>query len=351
MRCALLLLFLPGMAATDNAICAVMSPLMVGLDSAPGMSCSCISDGTNLNIGGDSKCVIEIGPPPVDALNDLKFKIDLGTTVRPCDMPAKAELAGGIYLPQLSQARSCPSGFSCQTSCSVGSCTSPDAKLDAAVSTAINALNLAADIEADITYAESDNKISVSLSAEAGKSVDLKLPVYKTGADIFIKLSLTLEGNAAALKTTQVVDLCIKPPSVTGSVDEICGADIPKCDGTYSAGALGAAQQVICTVADINWNELFGSPPIQMTPSQEMSFTDACATASSSGSSGSSSSNPDDSGVIAGAVIGVILFLGTIICVSVAILVNQGKMRNPLERLKEKLGKRQVHVAEMTPAK
>ena len=75
-----------------------------------------------------------------------------------------------------------------------------------------------------------------------------------------------------------------------------------------------------------------------------MSFTDACATASSS-------SNPDDSGVIAGAVIGVILFLGTIICVSVAILVKQGKMRNPLERLKEKLGKRQVHVAEMTPAK
>ena len=73
--------------------------------------------------------------------------------------------------------------------------------------------------------------------------------------------------------------------------------------------------------------------------------------ASSSGSSGSSSSNPDDSGVIAGAVIGVILFLGTIICVSVAILVKQGKMRNPLERLKVKLGKRQVHVAEMTPAK
>lgn len=348
MRCALLLLFLPGMAATDNAICAVMSPLMVGLDSAPGMSCSCIGDGTNLNIGGDSKCVIEIGPPPVDALNDLKFKIDLGTTVRPCDMPAKAELAGGIYLPQLSQARSCPSGASCQTSCLAGSCTSPDETLDAAVSTAIQAL--AADVEADIAYAESDNKISISLSAEAGKSVDLKLPVYKTGADIFIKLSLTLEGNAAALKTTQVVDLCMKPPGV----DEICGADIPKCDGTYSAGALGAAQQVICTVANINWNELFGSPPIQMTPSQEMSFTDACATASSSGSSGSSgssSSNPDDSGVIAGAVIGVILFLGTIICVSVAILVNQGKMRNPLERLKEKLGKRQVHVAEMTPAK
>ena len=337
MRCALLLLFLPGMAATDNAICAVMSPLMVGLDSAPGMSCSCISDGTNLNIGGDSKCVIEIGPPPIDALNDLKFKIDLGTTVRPCDMPAKAELAGGIYLPQLSQ--SCSSTF--------GSCTSPDETLDAAVSTAIDALNLAADIEADITYAESDNKISVSLSAEAGKSVDLKLPVYKAGVDIFIKLSLTLEGNAAALKTTQVVDLCMKAPGV----DEICGADIPKCDGTYSAGALGAAQQVICRVADINWNELFGSPPIQMTPSQEMSFTDACATASSSGSSGSSSSNPNDSGVIAGAVIGVILFLGTIICVSVAILVKQGKMRNPLERLKEKLGKRQVHVAEMTPAK
>ena len=58
------------------------------------------------------------------------------------------------------------------------------------------------------------------------------------------------------------------PPKLGFDGLEICGADIPKCDGTYSAAAtsaLGAAQRGICTVAKINWNELFGSPPIQMT--------------------------------------------------------------------------------------
>ena len=193
MLCTLLLFLLPGMTATDNAICAVMSPLISGMDSVPDMTCSCVSDGTALDAGGDAQCELQIGPPPLSALEDMIIKIHMDTTVRPCAEPAMAALSGGITLPQLSQARFCNTGGSCQTSCFVGSCTSADETLDAAVSAAIQAL--AADVEADIAYAESDNKISISLSAEAGKSVDLKLPVYKTLAvNIFIKLN-RLEKN------------------------------------------------------------------------------------------------------------------------------------------------------------
>merc|ERR1719310_1032234 len=65
---------------------------------------------------------------------------------------------------------------------------------------------------------------------------------------------------------------------------EICGADIPKCDGTDRAVAVtdpdpvAVAQKAICTGSDdYNWHELFGAPPIKMFPPQEMKFTDACA--------------------------------------------------------------------------
>ena len=119
MLCTLLLFLLPGMTATDNAICAVMSPLISCMDSVPGMKCSCVSDGTALNAGGDAQCEIEIGPPPFDALKNMIIKIQMDTTVRPCAEPAMAALGGGITLPQLSG--------------------SADTALDTAVSTAIHA--------------------------------------------------------------------------------------------------------------------------------------------------------------------------------------------------------------------
>ena len=107
MLCALLLFLLPGMTATDNAICAVMSPLISGMDSVPGMKCSCVSDGTALNAGGDAQCELQIGPPPFDALKEMIIKIHMDTTVRPCAEPAMAALSGGITLPQLSQVGTC----------------------------------------------------------------------------------------------------------------------------------------------------------------------------------------------------------------------------------------------------
>jgi hypothetical protein len=51
-----------------------------------------------------------------------------------------------------------------------------------------------------------------------------------------------------------------------------------------------------------------------------------------------------DGGGVAGAVISVLLFIGTI--ATVVYLVKKEHMRNPLDRLKEKLGKRKVHVME-----
>ena len=85
-RSALLLALLPGLAATDNAICKVLSPLIDSLDSVPGLSCSCVSDGTGVNIGGDAECDFEFGPPPVDALKDMVIKFHAGTTVRPLSL-------------------------------------------------------------------------------------------------------------------------------------------------------------------------------------------------------------------------------------------------------------------------
>ena len=84
-RSALLLALLPGLAATDNAICKVLSPFINELESVPGLSCSCESDGTGVNIGGDAECDFTFGPPPnIDALKDMKIKFHAGTTVRPC---------------------------------------------------------------------------------------------------------------------------------------------------------------------------------------------------------------------------------------------------------------------------
>ena len=51
-----------------------------------------------------------------------------------------------------------------------------------------------------------------------------------------------------------------------------------------------------------------------------------------------------DGGAAAAAVVVVLLVLAG--CVIVTILVKTGAMKNPLERLKEKSGKRSVHVAE-----
>jgi hypothetical protein len=98
----------------------VLSPAIKSLESVPGLSCSCKSDGTASNIGGDAVCDLKIGPPPgVDALKDMKITFHAGTTVRPCAKPAMASVVAGISLPVLS---------STEEVCSVlgGSCTDND---------------------------------------------------------------------------------------------------------------------------------------------------------------------------------------------------------------------------------
>ena len=85
--------------SVDNAICKVLSPLINELDSKTPLDCSCVSDGTGLNIGGDAECSIKIGPPPLDALKDLKIEFHAGTTVRPCATPATVSVEAGITLP------------------------------------------------------------------------------------------------------------------------------------------------------------------------------------------------------------------------------------------------------------
>ena len=141
MRSALLLFLLPGLAATDNAICAVLSPFIDGLDAVPGLSCSCKSDGTGLNIGGDAECELAIEPPEgVDALKDMKITFHAGTTVRPCATPATASVEAGITLPTLSSTEEVCSipGGSCSDNpnpkgpCSFGrgTCATPDGHMD-----------------------------------------------------------------------------------------------------------------------------------------------------------------------------------------------------------------------------
>jgi len=301
------------------------------------------------------------------------------------------------------------------------------------------------------------------LTGEAGVEKVIEVPIQKWGvADFYAKVSLTVAGSMSGLTTTQAVDLCMKAGGT-----EICGADIPKCDGTDSGeGLVGIAQGTICGGSNNkNWHTLFGSPPLKMFPSQELPFTEACAppppppppptvttsgttsgTAAASGTASTASkpskvtlalqasgsvadysdtsdlkakvasaagvgasdveitvsaasvlitavidvpssttaaavsvllstklnsvdaastalgitveaiptvvitvyittaSECDDGGAVAGAVISVLLFLGTI--ATVVYLVKKEHMPNPLDRLKEKLGKKKVHVME-----
>ena len=279
-RSALLLALLPGLAATDNAICKVLSPLINDLTSKTPLTCSCVSDGTGLNIGGDAECDIEIGPPPVDALAGMKIKFHAGTTVRPCATPATVSVEAGITLPSPSSTEEVCSNpaLSCKYStCRAGpKCDTLDGHIDTMVKTALEALD-----NEDVAYDSSTNKITVSLSAEAGITKEVEVPIQKWSiADFFAKVSLSVEGSISGLTTTQAVDLCMKEKLVD---TEICGADIPKCDGTdEGTGAVGAAQDAICAGSgDYNWHELFGAPPIKLFPPQEMKFTDACAEASS----------------------------------------------------------------------
>ena len=440
MRSALLLFLLPGLAATDNAICAMLSPLIDGLDDAvPDLSCSCKSAGTASKIGGDAKCALTIGPPEVEGLEDMKITFSVGTTVQPCATPAMASVEAGISLP--------------------GTGTEADSAIDTMVNTAVTALNANADMAGEVEYNEGTNKITVSLSVEAEKSKEVEVPIQKWGvADFYAKVSLTVAGSMSGLTTTQAVDLCMK-----AAAGEICGADIPKCDGTDSGeGFVGTAQYAICEGSnDYNWHELFGAPPITMFPKQKMVFTDACeppspppppptvttsGTAAASGTASTASkpskvtlalqasgsvadysdtsdlkakvasaagvgasdveitvsaasvlitavidvpssttaaavsvllstklnsvdaastalgitveavptvvttvyittaSECDNGGAVAGAVISVLLFLGTI--ATVVYLVKKEHMPNPLDGLKEKLGQKKVHVME-----
>eukprot|EP00964_Phaeocystis_antarctica_P024170 scaffold13544_cov67-Phaeocystis_antarctica.AAC.2 len=284
MRSALLLFLLPGLAATDNAVCKVLSSFIDGLNSAPGLSCSCKSDGTALNIGGDAECDLAFGPPTgVDALKDMKITFHAGTTVRPCATTATASLVAGISLPVLSSVKDvCSLTGGCSQACKdsnyciecKGTCASLDENMDTLFSTAITELKANADMQGEVAYDESTNKITVSLTAEAGVTKEIEVPIQKWGvADFFAKVSLKVEGSMSGLTTTQAVDLCMKE-KIVGT--EICGADIPKCDGTDTGtGVVGAAQKTIC-LTKFNWHELFGSPPITMFPPQKLSFTDAC---------------------------------------------------------------------------
>ena len=293
MQSALLLFLLPGLAATDNAICAVLSSAIKSLESVPGLSCSCKSDGTASNIGGDAECDLKIGPPPgVDALKDMKITFHAGTTVRPCAKPAMASVVAGISLPVLSSTEevcsvlggSCTDndslggGCACVPVCT-GTCASPDSLIDTMVNNAVTALKASApDMAGEVEYEESTNKITVSLSVEAGKSKEVKVPIQKWGVvDFYAKVSLTVKGSMSGLTTTQEVDLCMKAAG-----QEACGANIPKCDGTDSGeGLVGTAQDAICQVQTVNWHELFGAPPITMFPPKDIKFTDACDAASS----------------------------------------------------------------------
>jgi len=469
-RSALLLALLPGLAATDNAICKVLTPFIEKLDDAvPGLSCSCKSDGTASNIGGDAECALEFGPPTgVDGLEDMVIKFHAGTTIRPCAEPATASVEAGITLPMMSSTKKVCSHlipYSCDAGKAIctGTCATPDTHLDTMVDDAITALKASGEMKGEVAYDSSTNKITVSLTGEAGVEKVMEVPIQKWGvADFFAKVSLKVEGSQSGLTTTQAVDLCMKAGGT-----EICGADIPKCDDTDEGkGAVAVAQATICTGSNNkNWHKLFGSPPLKMFPPQELPFTEACAppppppppptvtasgttsgTAADSGTA-STASNPskvtltlrasgsvadysdtsglkakvasaagvsasdveitvsaasvlitaainvpssttatavsaslstklnsadaastelgitveaiptvvttvyittasecDDGGAVAGAVISVLLFIGTI--ATIVYLVKKEHMPNPLDGLKEKLGKKKVHVAE-----
>ena len=282
MRSALLLFLLPGLAATDNAICAVLSPFIDKLDDAvPGLSCSCKSDGTAANIGGDAECDFTFGPPPgVDGLEDMKITFHAGTTVRPCAAPATASVEAGITLPMISSTEEVCSSVvgSCgYIDTCTGTCATPDGHMDTMVGDAITALKASGEMKGEVAYDKSTNKITVSLTGEAGVEKVIEVPIQKWGvADFFAKVSLKVDGSMSGLTTTQAVDLCMK---VVLSGTEICGADIPKCDGTDAGeGVVKAAQVAICKGSNNkNWHTLFGSPPLKMFPSQELPFTEACA--------------------------------------------------------------------------
>merc|ERR1740133_285276 len=360
----------------------------------------------------------------------------------------------------------CAGTGSCSVGCS-GTCATADGHIDEMVSTAITELKANKEMAGEVAYDASTNKITVTLTAEAGVTKEIEVPIQKWGvADFFAKVSLTVEGSLSGLTTTQAVDLCMKSGGT-----EICGADIPKCDDTdrkvcvcTSPDPVAVAQKAICTAKKQNWHALMGAPPVTMFPPQSLEFTDACKAATGAAppppptvtltmqASGSvsdyadsytkilkfkigiaactmknlqkgkdckplgrgvglkdydsaiavtitaasviitavitassnsaaaelsdslkrelstaeaastelgitveatptvvvyapeSSSSSADGGAIAGAVISVLLFIGTI--GTIVYLVKKERIANPLDRLKEKLGKRKVYVME-----
>ena len=153
------------------------------LDSNTPLTCSCKSDGTGLNIGGDAECSIKIGPPPLKALEDMKITFHAGTTVRPCATPATVSVEAGITLPVLSSEKNvCSGGLgSCPDYCS-GTCTSLDDGIDTMVNTALVALD-----NEDVAYESSTNKITVTLSAEAGITKEVEVPIQKWGVADFLR--------------------------------------------------------------------------------------------------------------------------------------------------------------------
>ena len=120
----------------------------------------------------------------------MKIKFHAGTTVRPCATPATASVQAGITLPSPSSteevclagsilAGCCGGGFGCVCA---GTCATLDGHIDTMVSTALAALD--AD---EVEYDSSTNQITVTLSAEAGITKDVEVPIQKWGVADFLR--------------------------------------------------------------------------------------------------------------------------------------------------------------------
>jgi len=316
----LLLMTFPTLAIADGSpMCDLINPYLLS-----GLGCYCVD--TTSGTGGIATCTMTVPDPPIvlpqmgiaginifDGGQVPQVTAQVGTEVRPCAEPARAEVHAKITIP---------------------------AGIQPEIIVMLNEL-----IENDVGIsftgsAEEGLTLRIDQSAEAGQSISEDIPFYVAGGPgakfrMIMRITMTVNTNAGSLAISSNIDMCLETDFNQGFFTaemQMCGATLPTCinpdDATQQHNCvMGAGTWPgpwCCSTNQMNLHQLMGSPPFDVFKITQ-DFTDVCQAAGSDPYDPDQAPNPNkpagqstnndsmNGGAIAGLVIGLVILAGIIV--------------------------------------
>jgi len=321
----LFLMAFPAFAIGDaTPVCDVIGNFM----ALPG--CSCVDSGSGT--GGIATCTQSIPTPPITlpamSLGTItlfeggelpQVTVQIGTEIKPCALPARAELHALITIP---------------------------AGIPNQIVVMINEL-VQSNTDAGWSVEGSETEgltLRIDQSAEAGNALDVDIPFFVMGIDgaqfyTTVRITMTVNMNAGSLSVASALDACLRVNfNQVGFVveEEYCGGTLPTCDPEINCfnpmEIWSWPGPWCCATGQMNLNQLMGSPPFEIFKMTK-DFTDICNAAGPDPTDDNQPPNPYkpaqstadegmDGGAIAGLVIGLLILFGIIVYA----IVNRNKL-------------------------